>query len=311
MTKALVKLVRASLAFLCLLSIPLAKVQAQRTAAGPGTITEPAAQAPSPWGLSYFNFAMAPKANVDEGVTAASWMFDQYLAVGYKLSPTEKVSARFGFLSTTGGKMGPFQREASTKLGDFSVSYNNFSFWKNDNWNLSGTFYGYLPTSETSQEREWLTRLKAWMILENKLTPNWTFLANWEPDVYLNRKSEYQVKKVGRNGAVTTEWTNANIGNLKQYATLMYFVNDTFEPFVSGGLSHRWNQTSSLTTKGPSYAESINVAAGTWIKVNRQFRMLAQVINDVPTQGRDLKRPYGYGRTDDLSYNIILFGTIL
>lgn len=278
------------------------------SAAGTSTVSVPDR---SPWGLSYFAFTMADKTTVDNKTTGASWMMDQYLAAGYKIDSTQKVSARFGFVTLTGGDTGRSQQNAETKIGDFSLSYNNYSLWKGDDWGLSGTFYMYLPLKESSLEKEWITRLKSWLILSNQMSARWTFTYNLEPNFYVSRNAEYSVTKPNRKGVMTTEWNNSAIGDLKQYASFSYSANSVFEPFVSGGFAHFWNQTSPLTTQGPSYSESIRLAVGTWVKPHRNFRFIAQVENGIDTEGRRPGKPYGVARSQDMSYQLLLFGTIL
>lgn len=269
----------------------------------------------SPWGLSYYNFGSVNSDVANYG--GASWSVYQYFSLNYKMNKDERFTVRAPFTTKTSGFGSDGQnQQMSTTAGEFQGTYSNYSLAKlPGDWNLSGTFYGYLPTSESAQEKRWAARVSSWLIFEKKINSDWTITYNAKPDYYFNTQKAYRAERPQFNRAtgettIVAKYYNNMIGKYDQYFELSRRINDTFTPFVASGVIHEWYYPSDQTKSGDSLVETFKVAPGTWINVNQQLRFIVAAedrINLRDRRGGDAR----LFRDNETQYYFMTFWTIL
>lgn len=247
----------------------------------------------SAWRVSYFNLTTADMPYVNRG--GASWYLYQYLSIKYQFSKNEVFSMRPTFSTTTPGVYDNFgnTRPMKNELGDFHFTYSNYQIAEFPGyWDLSGTFYVYLPTSESAQNKKWATRLKSWMRLYHNINRDWTFIYNAKPEYFLHTQKAYRNERVNTapNGQTFTsvKADNNKIGTYDHYLELRRYVNKTFEPGFQLGWVYDWYHDSNEANSKPTVVETFKAGPNTWIDVNKSLRFLVGFDTEV-----DIRNPKG------------------
>lgn len=269
----------------------------------------------SKWGLSYFNFSSAEMEYANRG--GASAYIYQYLSFNYKFAPDQRFAIRPAFGTETAGVYDNFgnTRPMSTKLSDLHVTYSNYNIASfPGEFDLSGTFYLYAPTSESSQEKKWAARVRSWMILKKTLDRNWTVTYNAKPEYFFNTQKAYRSERVNVDPAGQTFTTiranNNKMAEYDHYLEISRYANKYFTPQLSVGWVYEWYHDSNEADSRDLVSESFKIAPSTWINVNRQLRFIVGVENQVnirrPTNGE-----FRLFREQDNQYYLMTFWTIM
>lgn len=267
----------------------------------------------SVWGLSYFNLTTADMKYVNRG--GASWYMYQYLAFNYKFAADQRFAIKPTFSTETPGV---YDDRGNTKkmkfdLGDLHVTYSNYNLANFPNeFDLSGTFYLYLPTSESSQKKKWVTRIRSWLILTRVIDQNWTIRYNAKPEYFFQTQKSFR-NETTKTAADGSEFTsvraeNNKIGELDHYLEFSRYFNETFRPQFTVGFVHEWYHPSEEANYKDSLSEKLKLGLNTWIEVNRKLRFLVGVDNEV-----EIRRPQGdfeLFQEKDNGYFVMTFWTI-
>lgn len=255
------------------------------------------------WSLSYFNFSSASAELTEQGAT--SWNLYQYIAWNYRLDYSKRFGARVAFNTQTPGtydRRGNV-RNLETKASDVHFVYSDYNLAEFPyEWDLTGSFYLYLPTSESSQQKKWITRTRAWFNFEKKLNRKTLFAVSFRPEYYFNSQKSYRREtfNTAADGRTfhSVRANNNTLGSLDSSLSASYALSKTFSPQLSIGLNQIWMEQSEHITEQPSYRDSFNLELASWITINRQLRFLAGYSNDVgltnrffPEQQFQLMRP--------------------
>ncbi|MCS6837267.1 MAG: hypothetical protein NZ480_00330 [Bdellovibrionaceae bacterium] len=231
------------------------------------------------WGLSYFNLASSSVELANTG--ASSWFSYHYLAANYRYSFSRRLSIRLPFTTTTPGVYDQRNntRQFDTQLADIHFVYNDFQFKEFPNeWDLSASFYLYLPTSQTAKERGWFTRLRAWFNLEKKLNRRTLFAVWLKPDYYFNTQKAYRSERV-RTASDGTTFTqlrafNNQRGELETSLVLNYSFNRVLAPQVAIVYTQNFMEDSVYAFDRTTYRDSLGINVATWVQINQQLRFL-------------------------------------
>lgn len=245
----------------------------------------------SPWGVSYFNFASSSVGLMDEG--AASWNIYHHVAFNRRWDWSRRLSLRIPFFTQTPGVHDRREnvRNFSTQLGDLHAVWNHFQFLELPHeWDVNASYYLYLPTSENSQRRRWITRLRAWWTLEHR--PNRrSLMAFWiQPQYFFNTQKAYRddQPRISADGRTFQRVFARN--NLQRELKLSwvfnYALNTTFTPQLLMGYNQSWFENSQFVDRGDLYRSSWELQVGTWLKVSRTLKFLAGYIHEYPVTGR-------------------------
>lgn len=267
------------------------------------------------WGMSYFNFTSGEVEYVNRG--GGSWNIYQYVSLNRKLSPSSKFSVRPAFNSQTAGVYDNYgnTRPMKTELSDFHVSYADYELASfPGDWELSGMFYAYLPTSESSQAKKWALRLRSWMILEKPLNRYWSIGYNAKPEYFFNTQRAYRNEKTnlspdGREFK-SVRADNNKLAKLDHYVQISRYVNRTITPQLDLGFTHEWYETSAEADSRALVSDKFKIAPNAEIQVNRQLRFIVGLENSIDVRDRRGK-PFKLFQEEDNQYYLMTFWTIL
>jgi hypothetical protein len=278
--------------------------------------TQSVAPAPSdvsPWGFSYFNLAISDAQTANYG--GASWNMYQYFQTAYKANRTERYTLRYAYNTQTSGfnRFGQTQ-ESKTTAADLHATYSNFALAKFTDWNLSGTFYAYAPTSESSIEKKWTARVSSWLIFENKLDRNWTLTYNSKPDYYFNTQKAYRSERETTlpdgTKIVSAKAQNNMIGKYDHYFEISRYLNKTFTPSANIGVVHEWYYPSEQANTKDSVVENFKLSLGSWVYVNSNLKFIVAADNRIDLRDRRGNEAQLF-RESEIGYTIFTFWTIL
>ncbi|MCX7675480.1 MAG: hypothetical protein N2Z70_06595 [Bdellovibrionaceae bacterium] len=245
----------------------------------------------SPWGVSYFNFSSTSVGLAEEGMS--SWNIYQYIALNRRFDWSNRLSIRVPFTTQTPGVYDSRKnvRSWNTQLNDFHVVFNQFQFLELPHeWDVSGSYYMYLPTSESSKERKWLTRLRAWWTLEHRPSRR-SMVALWvEPEYFLNTQKAYRSVQVntapdGRTFERVFARNNMQ-GSLQVSLVYSYAIHNRFTPQISLYHDQQWFEDSQFVTGADTYRSALGAQFASWIQINRTLRFLAGYSTEVAQTGR-------------------------
>lgn len=268
----------------------------------------------STWGLSYFNLTAANLPLVNRG--GASWNIYQYLSFNYKFDGGKQ---RFGirptFITQTAGVVNSFGDTVpmETRIHDFHLTYSNYEMGTMPgDWDVSGTFYLYFPTSKSSQDKKWATHVSSWMIFDRAINRDWNITWNFKPHYWFNTQKAYRSEKTttSPNGSSFTRvYANNNqTAEVTQYFEISRYFNSIFTPQLSIGTQHEWYSDSNEANSNPAVTDALIVAPSTWIEVNRKLRFIFQIENQIDI--RTPKQDFQLFRESELQYLIFTFWTI-
>ncbi len=265
------------------------------------------------WGLSYFNIATADSERVNTG--GASWNIYQYLSGNYKFAADQRFAVRLPFTTKTAGVYNRFGNVTplETTLDDMHIVYNNYALasfpWE---WDLSGTFYAYAPTSKRSQDKKWITRLRAWFMFQKALDRNWTVSYNIKPEYFVNSQRAYR-REINDTRADGSTFTSVRAENNQQaevqhYLEINRYWNRYFTPSLEVGFNTTWYETSDEANYSDLIREQFMISPGTWIHFSRGFRIKIGVENQHNI--RTPQKPFALFREEDNQYKLLTFWTI-
>lgn len=262
------------------------------------------------WSSSYFNFTVAGKDAVDHGV--GSWNIYQYVALLYRIDENQKVSFRPAFNTQTSGQdQFGNSKENKTTLADFHITYSNYTLANfPGEWDLSGTFYIYWPTSDSSQQKKWLSRVQAWLIFDKKFDRDWSMTYNVKPDYYFHTQQAFRNETVYPDGGRSVKSDNNQIGKLDHYVSFSRYVNKIFTPQLDIGLSHEWYYTSEEASSKPSVAEYFKIAPNSWIMLSKRVKFIAGIENRIDLRDRR-GEDFQLFRDKETSYYLMSFISLM
>ena len=240
----------------------------------------------SNWAVSYFNFSSTDVGAVKAG--GNSWNIYQYLAWNRRLGPDQRLSLRAAFDTQTAGfaNGGDQVRQMDTKLGDAHFTYSDYSLAHfQGEWDLSATSYLYLPTSQTSQDKRWSTRLASWLIFSNVLNRHWLLTYNMKPEYYFNTQRSYRQTGEATYPDATLPYparaVNNMRGQLQHYVELTRYLNRYFSPQASVGFTHAEYEDSAQSNINPASVNTFDLSLSSWVTINNKLRFIVGVQDQV------------------------------
>jgi hypothetical protein len=268
----------------------------------------------SKWGVSYFNFSSSDMAGMNRG--GASWSIYQYLSLNYYLDYNQKISLRPTFITNTAGyDAGGNAKQLQTQAHDFALTYSNYSLASfPGEWDLSGTFYLYAPTSQSAQDKRWAAHVASWLIFTKVLDRNWALTYNMKPHYWFNTQKAYRktsTRTFPDGGSSTRIFAENNqMAELTHYLELSRYWNRIFTPQLAVGFTHEWYTDSDQADSRPAVQEYLTVQPSTWIFVNRKLKFIAGVSNQVNIRDRR-GEPFRLFREEDNQYYIMTFWSLM
>lgn len=233
----------------------------------------------SPFGTSYFSFSSADMQAVNEG--APSINIYNYLSLNYRLNSSERFSFRPAFSYRTNGFAGNGdQQTAEVYMGDIYVNYNNYDLAVlPGDWELSGQFRYYFPTSESSQQKKQFGELYNEMRSEKLLSDGWSMTYTTKSSYFLHSQKAYRYERTYPDGGKKIEARANRIGEIDHYFTGRKFINKIFSPGVDVGFIHEWNYTSEQVRGGSASRNQLKIAPNTEIHITRRAWFILGIEN--------------------------------
>jgi hypothetical protein len=264
------------------------------------------------WGLSYFNFASTAANLANEG--PSSWGIYQFVAFNYRFNWSERLSLRLPFTTQTPGMHDPRGnvRNFNTQRGDIHLVYNQFNLLELPyEWDMSASYYIYLPTSDNAISRRWIARTRAWFNFETKLNRRTLFAVWVQPEYFINTQKSFrkETNNLAPDGSVFYRVRAANNtkGSLQTSLVASYALNSIFTPQVTLGYNQIWTENSEFITDQATYRDSIGLQLATWITINRTLRLLAGYSNEVNMTNRFRSEEPKFLQPEDSQYFIMTF----
>lgn len=242
-------------------------------------------------GVRFFNFTSANMAQANkDGGRLESY---NYFSLEYRLSREEKIAIRPAFFLNSGGSnfRGQFE-ESSFEWSDLYINYANYS-WRLLPFDMDyvSNIRVYLPTSEDSQTRGMIMRIRPYFIAGAPLTSRMTYAIHFQPDFYIQSRTGYANDRGYANG-------NRNYG-YKVFGELAYRLNRTFSLFGNLGHDQMWNHSVPIERVDVYRTEEVEIGAS--LGVN--WGGLASAIGI--SQSRNVARPrndFSLFRDDETQY---------
>lgn len=229
-------------------------------------------------GLRFFNFTSAAMEQVGkDGGRLESY---NYFSLQYRLSRTEALAVRPAFFLNSGGSdyRGRFQ-ESQFEWSDLYINYANYGLrFLPFELDYVANLRLYLPTSEASQTRGMIARIRPYFIVGAPITSRLTYSIHFQPDFYIQSRTGYANDRGFANG-------NRNYG-YKVFGELSYRLNRTFSLVGEMGRDQMWHHSVPVENVAVYQIEEFNVGASVGIN----WKSLATAIG--VTQSRNVQRPF-------------------
>lgn len=229
-------------------------------------------------GLRFFNFTSASMEQVGkDGGRLESY---NYFSLQYRLSRTEAIAIRPAFFLNSGGSdfRGRFQ-ESQFEWSDVYINYANYGLrFLPFDLDYVANLRLYLPTSEASQTRGMIARIRPYFIVGAPLTSRLTYSIHFQPDFYIQSRTGYANDRGYANG-------NRNYGyNL--FGELAYRLNRTFSLVGNLGHNKMWHHSVPVENVAVYQIEEFDVGASVGIN----WRSLSTAVG--VSQSRNVQRPF-------------------
>ncbi len=215
------------------------------------------------WGVSYFNQGGNQIKTMQDGGAGLSAY--NYFSLNYKYSKDETFAIRPIFYVNTAGynKYGE-NKSMDFAAGDVFFNYANYNLATlPGDWEFSGQFRFFLPTSEESQKSKMLTRLYSELSFEKEIDHNWDINYKAKPDYYIQTQKSFKNEYDNASGAHIVEAKNNRFATLDHYVELSRYLNKYFTPYLALGFTHEWYYTSDHTEKGDPVVNKLKITPGT------------------------------------------------
>lgn len=219
------------------------------------------------WGVSYFNQGGNQIKTMQDG--GAGMSAYNYFSLNYKYSKDETFAIRPIFYVNTAGynKYGE-NKSMDFAAGDVFFNYANYNLATlPGDWEFSGQFRFFLPTSEESQKSKMLTRLYSELAFEKEIDQNWDISYKAKPDYYVQTqksfKNEYDKFYPDGGSSHIVEAKNNRLATWDHYVELSRYLNKYFTPYLALGFTHEWYYTSEHTDKGDPVVNKLKITPGT------------------------------------------------
>jgi hypothetical protein len=202
----------------------------------------------------------------------------------------------------------------TTYANDLHFAYSDFSLrkWEEQDLNLSGTFYLYLPTTEFSQAKKWVVRATSWMIFEKALNPDLKVSYNLKPELYWLTQKAFRIEnsKIQPDGtSITDAYPGANqTAKLDHYIELSYTINNAVAPQIDLGVVHEWYADTQWVDNKPLLVESLKLAPGFFWSVKPSLKFLISAENKINI--RDPNKSFQLFREEETTYLILTFWSL-
>ena len=275
----------------------------QTASASAGTVTSAGAESRaslpgSTWseikrnlGVRFFNFSSVNMAQANkDGGRLESY---NYFSLEYRLSRNEKIAIRPAFFLNSGGSnfRGQFE-DSDFEWSDTYINYANYS-WRLLPFDMDyvSNIRVYLPTSEDSQTRGMIMRIRPYFIAGAPLTSRMTYAIHFQPDFYIQSRTGYANDRGYANG-------NRNYG-YKMFGELAYRLNRTFSIFGNLGHDQMWSHSVPVERVDVYRTEEVEIGASLGVNWGK----LASAIGI--SQSRNVARPrndFSLFRDDETQY---------
>jgi hypothetical protein len=242
-------------------------------------------------GVRFFNFSSVDMAQAGkDGGRLESY---NYFSLEYRLSRDEKIAIRPAFDLNSGGSnfRGKFE-EADFEWSDLYINYANYS-WRLLPFDMDyvSNIRVYLPTSEDSQTRGMIMRIRPYFIARAPLTSRMIYAIHFQPDFYVQSRTGYANDRGFANG-------NRNYG-YKVFGELAYRLNRTFSIFGNLGHDQMWSHSVPIERVDVYRTEDLEIGASVGVKWGK----LSSAIGI--SQSRNVARPrndFSLFRDDETQY---------
>jgi hypothetical protein len=242
-------------------------------------------------GVRFFNFSNVNMAQAGkDGGRLESY---NYFSLEYRLSREERIAVRPAFFLNSGGSnaRGRFE-DSEFEWSDLYINYANYS-WRLLPFDMDyvSNLRVYLPTSEASQTRGMIMRIRPYFIAGAPLTSRMTYTIHFQPDFYIQSRTGFANDRGFATG-------NRNYG-YKVFGELAYRLNRTFSIFGNLGHDQMWNHSVPVERVDVFRTEEVEIGASLGVNWGK----LASAIG--VSQSRNVARPrndFSLFRDDETQY---------
>lgn len=232
-------------------------------------------------GLRFFNFSSAAMEQV--GKNGGRLESYNYFSLQYRLSRDEAIAIRPAFnFNTSGYDYRGRHQESSFSWNDLYINYANYGLnllpFMPIDLDYVANLRIYLPTSEASQSRGMIARIRPYFIIGAPITSRAAFSFHIQPDYYLQSRTGYANEKGYANG-------NRNYG-YKTFLEMTYRLNRVFMLAGEFGHNQMWHHSVPIENVSVFQIEEAVVGASLGI----DWRSIASAIG--VSQTRNVQRPF-------------------
>ncbi|MDX9730569.1 MAG: hypothetical protein RBT63_02255 [Bdellovibrionales bacterium] len=207
--------------------------------------------------VRFFNFTSADMAQVHED--GGRLQTYNYFSLEYRLSRHERIAFRPAFTYNFAGSDDRGQHQDSEfAWSDSYINYANYSLrWLPFDLDYSTSVRFYLPTSESSQSRGTILRIRPYLIAGAPLTTRLSYAVHFQPDFYIQSRTGYANARGYANG-------NRNYG-YKIFTEMNYRLTRVFSLGGSVGHDQMWHHEMPIENVDVYRTENMNIDASVGI----------------------------------------------
>lgn len=241
--------------------------------------------------VMYFNFATNDmRAANENGGRFESY---NYFSINYRLSRTERIALRPAFFLNGAGR--DFRGQSQESQFSWSDAYFNYTNYALKLLPLDMTYITnvrvYLPTSQMSQDRGMIARIRPYFIATAPITSRLLYAIHFQPDFYFQKRTGFLNERGFPRG-------NKNYG-YETFAELTYRFGPIFTFGINAGHEQMW--THSMPAENQDVFRTENLTASVSLGIMYGGLLTAVGV----TQSRDLTRPrnqFSLFRDDESQY---------
>lgn len=264
-------------------SLPVA-AQEQTTSLST-TLGSPSDGDSSKWKVSFFSIGSLTQKQVEQG--GASYGFNGYLALNYKLSRTQRFSLRpvFNVNSTGLDKKGKVVQQGSS-LGDAHVVYSDYEIATLGPAEVSTSFKLYLPTSEFSRSIHTIAKFRPETFVKYELgrfsSVTWVI----KPDLFIQSQTTFE----DRNGEPLKDGSyrrkTTQLAALEHYLEFDANMNKYFSIKPSFGFKEDWYHSGGAPFLKSTHNTNAKLGLGVDVRPMRNLSFYLIAENQVKLNNR-------------------------
>lgn len=233
------------------------------------------------WTATFFSIGSATTQQIDNGGTGVSAY--NYIGLNKRITSETRFSVRIPFIFNTNGlnKYGDYESQ-KIDLSDVILAYSDYDLTYFGNFEVSGNFKVYLPTSEYTQKAKTIARIRpeAYVTLPIGRYSYVTYA--FKPDYYFQSQTAYydDTTPTRADGSFVTDPRRTNkIASLEHYVELTLDINKYFSSKTSLGFDEDYYYGSAAEGLSGGHATFGTAAVGLEIRPFRGLRFILSVQN--------------------------------